>query len=139
MLSERFNHTALMPIVGQDLPEIHNQVTLHPILSDSDGIPAPKISYQLGQNSEKMMVFAVAQAREAMRAAGAVEIFVNHHLRLSGYNLMGTACMGSSTAGTVYDGIGGARAHDIKNLFIVDGSVFPTSGSVNAKRSPRLP
>jgi choline dehydrogenase-like flavoprotein len=97
-------------------------VTLHPILSDSDGIPAPKISYQLGQNSEKMLVLAVAQAREAMRAAGAVEIFVNHHLRLSGYNLMGTAGMGSSAADSVVDGTG--RAHDVKNLFIVDGSIF---------------
>lgn len=81
MLSERFKHTALMSIVGEDLPEIHNEVTLDSILSDSDGIPAPKISYRLGQNRENIMAFAVAQAREAISAAGAVEKFVNPQLR----------------------------------------------------------
>jgi choline dehydrogenase-like flavoprotein len=96
----------------------------------SVGIQAPKISYRLGQNSEKIMAFAVAQAREAISTAGAVEIFVNPQLRLSGYNFMGTAAIGNSSADSVVHGTG--RARNVKNLFIVDGSIFPTSGSLNA-------
>ena len=42
---------------------------------------------------------------------------------------MGTARMGQDPAASVVDSVG--RAHDVKNLFIVDGSVFVTSGGVN--------
>ena len=37
--------------------------------------------------------------------------------------------MGGNSDNSVVDGVG--RAHDVKNLFIIDGSVFVTSGSVN--------
>jgi choline dehydrogenase-like flavoprotein len=42
---------------------------------------------------------------------------------------MGTARMGTDPAESVVDGNG--QAHDVKNLFIVDGSVFVTAGAVN--------
>ena len=41
----RFDHTANIGILCEDLPEEHNTVTLDPELADSDGIPAPKINY----------------------------------------------------------------------------------------------
>lgn len=43
---------------------------------------------------------------------------------------MDTAAMGNSAADSVVHGTG--RAHNVKNFFIVDGSIFPTSGSLNA-------
>ena len=42
---------------------------------------------------------------------------------------MGTARMGYDCAKSVVNEWG--RSHDVKNLFIVDGSVFVTSGGVN--------
>jgi choline dehydrogenase-like flavoprotein len=42
---------------------------------------------------------------------------------------MGTARMGTDPARSVVNEWG--RSHDVKNLFIVDGSVFVTSGGVN--------
>jgi choline dehydrogenase-like flavoprotein len=42
---------------------------------------------------------------------------------------MGTARMGTDPASSVVDPHG--RSHDVKNLFIIDGSVFVTSGGVN--------
>jgi choline dehydrogenase-like flavoprotein len=42
---------------------------------------------------------------------------------------MGTARMGTDPETSVVDPVG--RAHDVKNLFVVDGSVFVTSGGVN--------
>jgi len=50
-------------------------------------------------------------------------------MRYSGWHLIGTAKMGSDPATSVVDGWG--RAHDVDNLYVVDGSVFPTSGGVN--------
>ena len=42
---------------------------------------------------------------------------------------MGTARMGTNQKQSVVNEWG--RCHDVKNLFIVDGSVFVTSGGVN--------
>ena len=42
---------------------------------------------------------------------------------------MGTARMGTDPSKSVVNSVG--RAHDVKNLFVVDGSVFVTSGGVN--------
>jgi choline dehydrogenase-like flavoprotein len=42
---------------------------------------------------------------------------------------MGTAKMGNDPATSVVDRFG--RAHDVPNLYIVDGSVFPTSTGAN--------
>jgi choline dehydrogenase-like flavoprotein len=50
-------------------------------------------------------------------------------MRYSGWHLIGTAKMGSDPATSVVDGWG--RAHDVDNIYVVDGSVFPTSGGVN--------
>jgi len=42
---------------------------------------------------------------------------------------MGTCRMGDDPETSVVNGWG--RSHDVKNLFIVDGSIFPTAGAVN--------
>jgi choline dehydrogenase-like flavoprotein len=46
-----------------------------------------------------------------------------------GWHLMGTARMGKDPNRSVVNEWG--RSHDVKNLFIVDGSIFVTSGGVN--------
>jgi choline dehydrogenase-like flavoprotein len=50
-------------------------------------------------------------------------------LRQSGWHLLGTARMGKDPATSVVNPWG--RSHDVKNLFIVDGSIFVTGGAVN--------
>jgi choline dehydrogenase-like flavoprotein len=50
-------------------------------------------------------------------------------MRYSGWHLIGTAMMGTDPGRSVVDGFG--RAHEVENLYVVDGSVFPTSGGVN--------
>jgi choline dehydrogenase-like flavoprotein len=98
-------------------------------LVDADGIPAPKITYRLSENSTKMLEHGVARAKEVLEAAGARETFVESPLRLAGWHLMGTARMGSDPATSVVNEWG--RCHDVKNLFIVDGSLFVTAAAVN--------
>ena len=50
-------------------------------------------------------------------------------LSVAGWHLMGTARMGTDPSRSVVNEWG--RSHDVKNLFIVDGSIFVTSGGVN--------
>jgi choline dehydrogenase-like flavoprotein len=118
-----------MVAICEDLPEPHNTVTLDPDLVDSDGIPAPKISYRLSENSSRMLEHAVARGSEVLRAAGAKEIQSEAPMSIAGWHLMGTARMGTNPAHSVVNEWG--RSHDVKNLFIVDGSIFVTSAGVN--------
>ncbi|MBM4267534.1 MAG: GMC family oxidoreductase, partial [Deltaproteobacteria bacterium] len=127
--AELFDRNAGMVVICEDLPEEHNRVTLDPDLKDSDGIPAPKITYRLSENSEKMLAHAVARGREVLEAAGAKDAVVQAPLPFAGWHLMGTARMGTDPERSVVNPSG--RAHDVKNLFIVDGSIFVTAAAVN--------
>ena len=112
----------------EDLPEAHNRVTLDPVLKDGNGIPAPKIDYTLSENSRRMMDFAIARGTDILKAAGAYDVeggLLDH----GGWHLMGTARMGNDPETSVVNAWG--RSHDVRNLFIVDGSIFITSAGVN--------
>jgi choline dehydrogenase-like flavoprotein len=119
--------------VCEDLPELHNRVTLDSVLKDSNGIPAPKIEYTLSDNSKKMIDFAVARGEEVMYAAGAEDVIASKLIANAGWHNMGTARMGIDGANSVVNEWG--RAHDVRNLFVIDGSIFVTSAAVNPTRT----
>lgn len=127
--AQRFDHTANVLIVCEDLPEECNQVTLDPDLVDTDGIPAAKITYRLGENTQRMLTHGLDRGEELMQAAGAIEVVRTELQRVSGWHLLGTARMGDDPDTSVVNSWG--RSHDVKNLFVVDGSVFVTAGGVN--------
>ena len=116
-------------IACEDLPEEHNRVTLDPVLKDGHGIPAPKIDYTMSENTRRMMEHGIARASEILAAAGAKKIGCSRTLLNSPGHLLGTARMGLDPARSVVNEWG--RCHDVKNLFIVDGSIWVTSGGVN--------
>ena len=117
-------------IACEDLPEAHNRVTLDPVLKDSHGIPAPRIGYTVSANTQAMMAHGIARATEILKAAGAKAIYppAPNVLNSPGH-LLGTARMGTDPERSVVNKWG--RCHDVKNLFIVDGSIWVTSGGVN--------
>jgi choline dehydrogenase-like flavoprotein len=116
-------------IVSEDLPSLDNQVSLDSSLTDSDGIPAPRIEYRREQNNLELVAWHIDRAREALDAAGATRVLVDPILLDQPGHLLGTARMGDDSATSVVDQYG--RTHDVPNLFIVDGSIFVTSGGVN--------
>jgi choline dehydrogenase-like flavoprotein len=129
VFGERFGHMINIGVMGEDLPEPVNEVVLDPELTDAHGIPAPLVRYRLSDNSVRLMEFGVARAGDALRAAGARDVFTENPLRPSGWHLLGTCRMGDHPNGSVTDRWG--RTHDVDNLFIVDGSLFVTSAAVN--------
>jgi choline dehydrogenase-like flavoprotein len=112
-------------MVGEMLPDERNRVTLSDEL-DQYGIRVPRITYSWGENDRKLINHALTQMQMSMEAVGAREIFrqtddTNH--------LAGTARMGFDPVSSVVNA--DCRSWDIPNLWICDGSVFPTTGGVN--------
>jgi hypothetical protein len=102
----RFDRTISVAVIGEDLPERHNRVDLDPALTDGHGIPAPRVSYTLSENSRRMLEHGIARAGDVLRAAGAREVDFNPLLRAGGWHLMGTARMGQDPATSVLDAAG---------------------------------
>jgi len=113
--------------VIDDLPEESNAVSLDPSSADSSGLPGVKVDYRRSENTDRMVEFMNARMIEAHEAAGASRV-LTAPLTESGH-LLGTARMGTDPSSSVVDAYG--RSHDVPNLFIVDGSVMVTGGSVN--------
>ena len=109
----------------EDLPHERNTVTLDPALTDSDGIPAPRIAFRIDGEMRANLDWQLARAREAHEAAGAIDTVVTDWSAW-GWHLLGTARMGDDPATSVVDRWG--CAHDVPNLYVVDGSAFVTSG-----------
>ena len=131
LMDEVYPYSAALTIVTEDLPCETNTVTLDPDLADSDGIPAPKITYAVDENTRRMIAHGEARAEEALLAAGAKSVMGagGDVLWRAGWHQMGTARMGDDPERSVVNGWG--RCHDVRNLFVVDGSIFVTAGAVN--------
>jgi choline dehydrogenase-like flavoprotein len=127
-MERSIGHTMQWSIVPEDLPEEANRVELHPHLVDSDGLPGVKVHYRISENTRRLVDFNLARSLEAHEAAGAYKHWVAVRDYTSGHNT-GTAKMGDDSRTSVVDRFG--RTHDVPNLFIIDGSIFPTSTGVN--------
>jgi choline dehydrogenase-like flavoprotein len=129
LVRERFDHSVVLGIQCDDLPEPDNRVELDATVTDSHGLPAPRISYRLSENSRRMLLFNLARAREALTASGATAMATTELWPTGIGHVLGTARMGWE-ADTSVVGVDG-QAHDVPNLYVVDTSVFVTGGSMN--------
>jgi choline dehydrogenase-like flavoprotein len=128
VMRRRFPHLIRLTVMGEDLPEETNRVELDHEARDSSGISAPRVNYTYSENSLKMLEHGAAMGRQALDAARAVEILDSGIIHPA-FHLMGTARMGNDPRTSVVNAW--HQAHDVKNLFIVDGSSFTTSAAVN--------
>jgi hypothetical protein len=86
-----FCHRTGMVAICEDLPEEHNTVNLDPVLKDTNGIPAPKITHTLSENSRGMLDHAVARATEILRAAVTYDVWHELPIPEGGWHLIGGA------------------------------------------------
>jgi len=128
-LRKRLGRSAMWGIIAEDLPEESNRVVLDPVKTDDSGIPAARIQYRMSENSRRLMAFHQERAKESLEAAGAYETVIAPFIRATGWHLLGTAMMGSDPSRSVVDPWG--RVHDVPNLYIFDGSTWPTSAGMN--------
>jgi choline dehydrogenase-like flavoprotein len=112
---------------GTSLALETNRVDIDPELKDAWGIPAMRVTYKDHPDDMKHAAWQRDLAVEIMDAAGAKEI-VPGEIRngTGGVHLLGTCRMGDDPKTSVIDKY--HRTHDVKNLFLCDGSSFVTSG-----------
>jgi len=122
---ERYNHQVGLKIVGECLPQERNCVTLTDEL-DRDGLPIPRVTYSYCDNDQRLIRHSLRFMRQALQAVEATEIWEETD---DTCHLNGTARMGDDPATSVVNA--DCRSWDIPNLWICDGSVFPTVGGVN--------
>ncbi|HEV8130518.1 MAG TPA: GMC family oxidoreductase [Acidobacteriota bacterium] len=128
IMRQRFGHVIRVTLLGEDLPEEHNRVELDPSVTDGNGIPAPRVIYSYSENSLRMQEHSARTAKQVLEAAGAYQVFDSGIIQPA-FHLMGTARMGNDPKKSVINRW--HQAHDVKNLFIVDGSSFVTGAAVN--------
>jgi choline dehydrogenase-like flavoprotein len=112
---------------GTSLAQETNRVDIDPELKDDWGVPAMRVTYQDHPDDVKHANWQVERAKEIMDAAGAKQIVAEPVGEArGGVHLLGTCRMGNDPATSVIDKY--HRTHDVKNLFISDGSSMVTSG-----------
>ncbi|MGR3908998.1 GMC family oxidoreductase [Burkholderia sp. SR8] len=121
----RYNFQAGLKIVGETLPRDDNRVTLADE-RDAFGLPVARVTYSYDDNDRRMLRHAFAQMDRSLELAGARDIW---HEEDDTCHLAGTVRMGDDPATSVVDA--DCRSWDIPNLWVCDGSVFPTVGGVN--------
>ena len=106
------------------LPRNGNFVDIDPEAKDSNGIPKLRIHFQWGNNELKMWEHAKKTCADLLRAAGGVLEDSSDGPETPGYSQheIGTCRMGNDPKEFVTNRFG--QTHDVKNLFICDGSVF---------------
>lgn len=122
---QRYNHVAGLKVVSEYMPQERNRVTLSDV-KDQYGLPVARITYSWCDNDKALNWHALKFLREALSAAGGREVWDQGD---DTCHLNGTARMGADPRSSVVDA--DCRSWDIPNLWICDGSVFPTVGGVN--------
>ncbi|MBI3667545.1 MAG: GMC family oxidoreductase [Acidobacteria bacterium] len=116
---------------GEVLPRYESYVDIDPEVKDRWGIPVLRFHYHFGDN-ERMMAEDIAQtAQEMFEAAGIEIISVNREADTEGWSIheLGTARMGTDPKTSVLNQF--QRSHDVKNLFVVDGSSHVSASCQN--------
>jgi choline dehydrogenase-like flavoprotein len=117
---------------GEKLPRKENQVTVEGTPLDRYGVPLPKIIFKDGENEHRMVEEIYDTVEELLHEAGA-EPFDLVRGRTdppgSAIHEHGTCRMGADPKSSALNGF--CQMHAVKNLFVVDGSAFPSATEKN--------
>ena len=128
---EVYQYMAGMWLVGEDMPQATNRVTLHPTEKDQFGMPIPNVHFDDHENDIAMRNHAYKRGAMVYDAVGATRI-IRTPPGPSAHNL-GTCRQSVPPVDGVCNKWGQTpgQTHDIENLFISDGSQFTTSTAEN--------
>jgi choline dehydrogenase-like flavoprotein len=116
---------------GEVLARYENHITLDPAVKDRWGIPVTQFHYKFGDNEKRMCEDMAATAQEMFEAAGFEILDVSREMLTEGWSIheLGTARMGSDRKTSVLNQF--QQSHDVKNLFVVDGSSHVSASCQN--------
>ena len=126
-LAQQYNRTLLCYGHTSSLPVATNSISLDPDVKDAWGLPAIRVTYQDHEQDLKLNRYFAGKSEELLKAAGATHAWqIPVQSQQFGVHLLGTCRMGNDPKSSVVDKFN--RTHDVKNLFLVDGSSFVTGG-----------
>jgi choline dehydrogenase-like flavoprotein len=126
-LKDNFNRVMTLEGHCSSLPVETNSISLDSEVKDAWGLPALRATYSPHADDTKTRFFIRDRMVEIMQAAGAQRVWSECEADvLPSVHLMGTCRMGHDAKKFVVNG--DHRAHDVPNLFIVDGSSLVTAG-----------
>ncbi|HEX4486824.1 MAG TPA: GMC family oxidoreductase [Terriglobales bacterium] len=120
-----------MGAFGEVLARYENYVDLDPVVKDKWGIPALRFHYKFGDNEKNMAKDMQETAKEMFEEAGFKIIESRSRIMTEGGSIheLGTVRMGNDPKTSVLNQF--EQSHDVKNLFVVDGSAFVNSSCQN--------
>ena len=116
---------------GECLPRFENRVELDKEKRDDWGIPVLHISVAYGDNEKKLVQDMADTAAEMLEATGAEYVQRQAEISAPGLSIheVGSARMGNDAKTSVLNKW--QQAHDVKNLFVMDGSCYVSSACPN--------
>lgn len=126
-LRRNFTRTMAIHCTGTSLPLETNSFSLDTNVKDAWGLPALRVTYKDHPDDLKLMNWLSARALDLLDAAGAERKW-SHPINEQQFavHLLGTCRMGSDPKTSVINP--DHRTHDVKNLFLCDGSSLVSSG-----------
>jgi choline dehydrogenase-like flavoprotein len=124
---DMYDHMSCVWVCGEDMAREQNSITLHPTEKDQYGLPVPIVTKTYHRNDDAIVAHGLQQFRKLSEAVGATRV-IDMPAFPASHN-MGTNRMSAKARDGVVNKWG--QAHDIKNLFISDGSQFTSSSAAN--------
>jgi choline dehydrogenase-like flavoprotein len=116
---------------GEVLPRYESAVSLDPEVRDKWGIPVLRFDFKFGDNEKKMAADMAETAKEMLEEAGVEVVYTDKSVLTEGWSIheLGTARMGKDPKTSVLNQY--QQSHDVKNLFVVDGSSHVSASCQN--------
>jgi choline dehydrogenase-like flavoprotein len=120
-----------MGAFGEMLPRYENYVEVDPNTKDRWGIPVLRFHIKFGDNERAMAADMADSAKEMFEEAGIEIVSVNREILTEGWSIheLGTSRMGNDPKTSVLNQF--QQSHDVKNLFVVDGSSHVSASCQN--------
>ncbi len=121
---------AMFGTFGKSLAAKENYVSVDKNQTDMHGIPIPVINFQYVENDMRMWQAMQNGVRQITGELSA-DVFLDNSKTPSGFasHEVGTVRMGKDPKKSALNGY--CQSHDVKNLFVTDGSCFTTSSEKN--------
>jgi choline dehydrogenase-like flavoprotein len=127
-LRERFHdyQTVEFEVFHDFIPNAGTRVELDPRNKDRWGLPVALIHLDIPEHHRKAGGWLVERGLDILREMGADQVRAEEIGETAGILVHGTCRAGTDPTASVVDAY--CQAHEVPNLFVVDGSFMPTSG-----------
>lgn len=127
-MRQNFGRVLSLSGLCESLPHEKSFVALDTTQKDQHGLPLASIHSYVNEMAAQRIAFMAKKCRQILKSAGASEIFeeFSSYDIFSSTHVFGTCRMGNDPKQSVVNA--DCRSHRWRNLYIVDASVFPSSG-----------